>query len=82
MTGRTESSDLKLGSQYTISNNKRPGDRSYATDVWRLSAVNDRHAELTATKSSGCLSNVIVVNLSEHDFFIANDFGRARSLQQ
>ena len=77
MTGRTESSDLKLGSQYTISNNKRP-----ATDVGRLSAVNDRHAELTATKSSGCLSNVIVVNLSEHDFFIANDFGRARSLQQ
>jgi hypothetical protein len=82
MAGMTESSALKLGSQYTISINKRTGDRSYATDMWRLPAVNDGHAELTATKSRGCLSNVIVVNLSEHDFLIANDFGCARSLPQ
>jgi hypothetical protein len=79
MTSTTEPSDLNVGSQYTISKNKRTGDRSYTTDLWRLSALNDGHAELTATKSRGCLGDVIIVNLTEHDFFIANDFGRNRN---
>jgi hypothetical protein len=69
-----------VGNRYTISPSKSHRDYSYARDLWLCTAVNHTHAEFQKVPYDprDTFGQNRVLILAEHDFSLANDFGRGR----
>lgn len=67
--------DLKPGMLVTISPNLRNGDRSWATDLLEVVAVNSAHVQVKFDKPFISPNTILLVH--EHHFYRADGFERA-----
>jgi hypothetical protein len=66
--------DLKPGALVTISPNLRVHDRSYASEVLRVVAVNSTHVQVRRTTTYGAADRPILLMQHEHHFYSAEGF--------
>lgn len=66
--------DLKKGMRVTISPNLRHGDRSYATEILIIEAVNSGHAQVRFERPRSWGGATTILVLSEHHFYSAEGF--------